>query len=120
MSDIFDLLLTRDLSDGHILDFNVYAPQTDSLLFTYAGLGALLSSATREKFDQKDIDLSLPELRVIDSPTHPAVASNAPAYQHNCVPIEALELSEGRDIADFCDVLQDKIKRAMQDEDEAS
>ncbi|KAI6168980.1 hypothetical protein EDD17DRAFT_1524187, partial [Pisolithus thermaeus] len=32
---VFDLLLTRDLSGGHVIDFNPRAPHTDPLLFTY-------------------------------------------------------------------------------------
>ncbi|KAG1717886.1 D123-domain-containing protein [Suillus lakei] len=86
---IFDVLMTRDLSRGHVLDFNPYAPLTDSLLFTYE---ELLPAFTRG---------STPELRVIDSPLHPAATRNAPAHQHNMLPIEALVLSSGRDIDEF-------------------
>ncbi|KAI6117330.1 hypothetical protein EV401DRAFT_2197733 [Pisolithus croceorrhizus] len=32
---VFDLLLTRDLSGGHVISFNAYAPHTDPLLLTY-------------------------------------------------------------------------------------
>nr|GAT60350.1 predicted protein [Mycena chlorophos] len=91
---VFDFLLTRDLSRGHILDFNPYAPRTDSLLFEYDELHRL-------------------ELRVIDSRAHPAATSNAPAHQHNMVPFEALSLSSGRDIEDFAEVWKDEIEKSV-------
>ncbi|KAJ7069833.1 D123-domain-containing protein [Mycena amicta] len=97
---IFDLLLTRDLARGHILDFNPYAPRTDSLLFTYDELHALNRHAPA------------PELRVIDSRAHPAATSNAPAHQHNMVPFEALSLSSGRDIEEFADVWREENRLA--------
>ncbi|KAL4070056.1 D123-domain-containing protein [Scleroderma yunnanense] len=112
---IFDFLLTRDLSRGHILDFSPYAPHTDSLLFTYEDLRELCN-AVRE-FRRGEVAVSLPELRVIDSPLHPAALSNVPMHQHNMVPIEALSLSQGRNIIEFGEVWQDEVRRAMQDED---
>jgi hypothetical protein len=104
--DVFDVLMTRDLSRGHVLDFNPYAPRTDPLLFTYK---ELLSVSTRE--------LSTPELRIIDSPLHPVASRNAPAHQHNMLPIEALALSSGRDINDFSDVWKKEIQQSMNDDD---
>ncbi|KIJ62710.1 hypothetical protein HYDPIDRAFT_135933 [Hydnomerulius pinastri MD-312] len=111
---VFDLLLTRDLTRGHVLDFNPYAPRTDALLFTYEELSALLAKA-EEPGPPLDI---LPEIRVIDSALHPAATRNAPAHQHNMVPMEALSLSEGRGIAEFTEIWKDEVKRAMQEEDE--
>jgi len=106
MADTFDLLLTRDLTRAHILDFNPYAPRTDPLLFTYDDLFNLLS--TRHNGDNKR-----PELKVIDSRTHPAAISNVPAYQHNMVPFEALSMSSGRDIEEFADMWRDSIQESM-------
>ncbi|KAG1838024.1 D123-domain-containing protein [Suillus subalutaceus] len=103
---IFDVLMTRDLSRGHVLDFNPYAPRTDPLLFTYE---ELLSVFTR--------GLSVPELRIIDSPLHPVASRNAPAHQHNMLPIEALTLSSGRDINDFSDLWKKEIQQSMNDDD---
>lgn len=108
MVDTFDLLLTRDLTRAHILDFNPYAPRTDSLLFTYDNLFNVLS--TRNIGDDTH-----PELRVIDSRTHPAAISNAPAHQHNMVPFEALEMSSGRDIEQFAEAWRDNIQESMKD-----
>ena len=77
--DTFDLLLTRDLSSAHIIDFNPYAPRTDPLLFTYEELHALLT-ANRA---------CAPMLKVVNSRAHSAAARNAPLHQHNMVPVEA-------------------------------
>ncbi|RDX49928.1 D123-domain-containing protein [Lentinus brumalis] len=106
---VFDFLLTRDLSRGHIVDFNPYHPRTDPLLFTYDELHTLLLARPER-----------PELRVVDSPSHPAAARNAPAHQHNMVPIEALAMSSGRDVTEFADVWQDEIRKSMAGEDEAA
>ncbi|KAF8809564.1 D123-domain-containing protein [Phlegmacium glaucopus] len=101
---IFDFLLTRDLSKGHILDFNPYAPKTDPLLFTYEELRDLIHPNIR-----------LPALRVIDSPSHPAAAANAPAHQHNMIPFEAVSMSNGLNIEEFADIWKDSLKESMKD-----
>ncbi|KAJ6508862.1 D123-domain-containing protein [Mycena sanguinolenta] len=99
----FDLLLTRDLSRGHIIDFNPYAPRTDPLLFSYDEL-ALME------------DEGIPELRVIDSRSHPAAMSSAPANQHNMIPFEALNMSSGRDIEEFAEAWKEGIVQSVVDE----
>jgi hypothetical protein len=106
--DTFDLLLTRDLTRAHIIDFNPYTPRTDSLLFTYDDLFNLLSTGNTG-------DDGRPALRVIDSRTHPAAISNAPAHQHNMVPFEALCMSSGRDIEEFADVWQENIRKSTKE-----
>jgi len=106
----FDILLTRDLARMHILDFNPYAPRTDSLLFTYEELN-ILSLSTPS-------DTELPQLRVIDSRTHPLATSNAPEHQHNMVPFEALSLSSGRNVVDFANVLGEKVLQSAKDSDD--
>jgi len=100
----FDILLTRDLSRAHILDFNPYAPRTDPLLFSYDDLLHVLAN---EKS-------SAPRLVVIDSRTHPAATSNAPANQHNMIPFEALSLSSGRYIQEFAELWQEEIKKNLE------
>lgn len=104
LPDIFDFLLTRDLSKGHILDFNPYALRTDPLLFTYEELGDLVHP-----------DTPLPVLRVIDSPFHPAAAANAPAHQHNMIPFEAVSMSNGLAIEQFADVWKASLQESMKD-----
>ncbi|KAI6037698.1 D123-domain-containing protein [Pisolithus marmoratus] len=111
---VFDLLLTRDLSSGHVIDLNPYAPRTDPLLFTYEELCEVLSKAIEDASASRTF---LPELRVIDSPHHPAATHNMPAYQHNRVPIEALTLSEGRSIVEFGEIWQEEVARAGREDD---
>lgn len=101
--DIFDFLLTRDLSRGHIIDFNPYMPKTDPLLFTYDELADLFVSSNEK---------GLPMLRVIDSASHPAATANTPANQHNMLPIEAINLSSGRDIEEFADLWKQTVKES--------
>lgn len=110
LQDIFDFLLTRDLSRGHIIDFNPYAPRTDPLLFTYEELHDLLLARGDDYPPQ-------PTLRVVDSPSHPAATRNAPAHQHNMVPLEALTISSGKDMTDFAGALQEEFRKSMQDDD---
>jgi hypothetical protein len=104
-ADTFDILLTRDLTRAHVLDFNPYAPRTDSLLFTYDDLLSLLSGERSRT----------PLLIVIDSPSHPAAKQAAPAHQHNMVPFEALNLSSGRDIDEFADLWREEIKKSLEE-----
>jgi len=118
--DIFDFLLTRDLSRGHILDFNPYAPRTDPLLFTYEELADTTesrlvgTSGTTTASSQEERDEScLPDFRVIDSHAHPAATSNTPAYQHNMVPFEVLNLSSGKDIEEFADSWKDEVQKSL-------
>lgn len=106
---IFDFLLARDLSKGHVLDFNPYASKTDSLLFTYDELFDILTSST-------STTNFTPPLKVIDSRMHPATSRNAPMHQHNMVPLEALTLSNGRSMQDFADVLADEIRKSTVDD----
>jgi len=100
----FDVLLTRNLSRAHIIDFNPYAERTDPLLFSYDDLLSLLVH------DRS----SAPQMKVIDSRTRPAANRNAPAHQHNMVPFEALSLSSGRDIEQFSDLWQEEIQKSTQ------
>lgn len=65
--------------------------KTDSLLFTYEELRDLLESYQR------------PILRVIDSPSHPAAIKSTPAYQHNMIPFDTINVSNGCNIENFAD-----------------
>jgi hypothetical protein len=101
---VFDFLLTRDLSSGHILDFNPFLPKTDPLLFEYDELLELHLSPK----DQR----TLPKLAVIDSRAHPAANTKAPANQHNMMPFDALNLSSGRDITDFAQIWKEQVEES--------
>ncbi|KAG2065931.1 hypothetical protein BDR04DRAFT_1107733 [Suillus decipiens] len=88
--DVFYVLMTPDLSQRTHPRLQFICT---SQLFTYE---KLLSVFTR--------GLSTPELHIIAPPLHPVASRNAPAHQHNMLPIEALTLSSGRDISDFSDL----------------
>jgi D123 len=105
-ADTLDVLLTRDLSRFHIIDFNPYAPRTDPLLFTYDELATLSASATGSS-----TQTPTPTLRVINSRAHPAAARNAPEHQHNMVPLEALTLSQGRNVEEFAAAWMDQVRQ---------
>ncbi|KAH9936177.1 D123-domain-containing protein [Fomitopsis serialis] len=102
-------LCSASLLIGHIIDFNPYAPRTDSLLFSYEDLHDLLLARGDDYSPQ-------PELRVVDSPSHPVAARNAPTHQHNMIPLEALTMSSGRSMQDFAGALQEEIRKSMQDD----
>ncbi|KAG9128490.1 hypothetical protein FRC07_009714 [Ceratobasidium sp. 392] len=100
-SYVLDLLLTRDLSRAHVVDFNPYAPRTDPLLFEWSELAELheqaeasdahaglqsLSLEEQTANRQLSINLELPPLRIVTSPNQ----ATRPAYGHNMVPAEAL------------------------------
>jgi len=112
-TDTLDVLLTRDLTRFHIIDFNPYAPRTDPLLFTYEELTTLFTAAT-----MSSSPAPAPALRVIDSPAHPATTRNAPQYQHNMVPLEALTLSEGRNMEEFAAAWMDQVRRGAVESDD--
>jgi hypothetical protein len=107
------VLLTRDLTRFHIIDFNPYAPRTDALLFTYDELATLFVAATTPLSSSP-----APTLRVIDSRAHPAATRNAPQHQHNMVPLEALALSEGRTVEELSTMWMDQIRRGAVESDD--
>ncbi|KAG8852107.1 hypothetical protein FRB96_008908 [Tulasnella sp. 330] len=107
---VVDVLLTRSLESAHIIDFNPYAPRTDALLFDYQELQAMYNTASQDPSHHH------PEVRVITSASHPRASRNAPIHQHNMVPREALELSQGRDVEGFRESWVEGIKKAMEAE----
>lgn len=109
-TDTLDVLLTRDLTRFHIIDFNPYAPRTDALLFTYDELSTLFAAATASSAPPSS-SAGAPTLRVVDSRAHPAAAHNAPRHQHNMVPLEALTLSEGRSAEEFAAAWMDHVRQ---------
>jgi hypothetical protein len=79
-------------------------------LFTYDELLTLL-----EDVSYGEPPRNLPVFKVIDSPTHPAAAGNAPINQHNMVPFEALSLSSGKDIEEFAEAWKGEIQNSMRE-----
>jgi hypothetical protein len=113
-TDALDVLLTRDLTRFHIIDFNPYASRTDALLFTYDELAALFAAAATST----SASAPAPTLRVIDSRAHPAATRNAPQHQHNMVPLEALTLSEGLNVEELSTMWIDQIRRGVVESDD--
>jgi hypothetical protein len=113
LPDIFDVLLTRSLESLHVLDFNPYLPRTDALHFSYEELLSILQSylASSEKEH-------VPKFACVSSRFHPAANRNAPVHQHNMLPVEALQLSSGRDIESFAQVWRDEVARGAEDSDD--
>ncbi|OCB87743.1 hypothetical protein A7U60_g5065 [Sanghuangporus baumii] len=101
----FDLILTRDLESGHIVDFNPYAPRTDPLLFTYDELFMLRTDSH-----------PTPVLKTIDSGSHEAATRSSPANVHNMVPFELLSMSSGQTLDDFTRDWQREIERSMKED----
>jgi hypothetical protein len=109
------VLLTRSLDSLHIIDFNPYLPRTDALLFTYEELLELLLARLRVS---NDTIHGPPEFRAIGSRMHPSAVRASPAHQHNMIPRDALELSAGRDIAEFAQIWQSELARATAESDD--
>lgn len=101
-SDVLDLLLTRDLSRAHVVDFNPYAPRTDPLLFDWSELAELHTQALGSDVElgvqslslddrpptteRVSLGTTLPVLRIVTSPNQ----ANRPMYSHNRIPADAL------------------------------
>lgn len=104
--DIFDLLLSDNSTPPTIIDFNPYRASTDSLLFTYSELHDILLTSLEplphsEDGLAKDPRPRLPILKVVDSPTHPEANRGAPAFGTNMMPLEMVEMSQGRSLEEF-------------------
>ena len=91
-----------------IIDFNPYRQSTDSLLFTYSDLRALRNKLDTEEFapvrtiDSNDLEEHyLPNIRVIDTPSHPDANRTVPVFGDNMMPIDVMELGEGTTMAEF-------------------
>jgi hypothetical protein len=55
----------------------------------------------------------LPVLRIIDSRAHPAANRAAPEYGGNMMPIEMVEMSQGRTVQGFRAAWADAIRQGM-------
>ncbi|KAG1864544.1 D123-domain-containing protein [Suillus tomentosus] len=87
-------------------DYVFDVSMTHPLLFTYEELLSVFTQGS-----------GTPGLRIIDSFFHAVVSRNAPAYQHNMLPMEALVLSSGQDIKDFSYLWKNEIQQSMNDDD---
>ncbi|GFZ50506.1 hypothetical protein JCM24511_08263 [Saitozyma sp. JCM 24511] len=139
--DIFDLYLTDWKLKPILIDFHPYRPSTDPLLFTYQDLQSLSevarlppppsepptpspTPATTASVSASTTGLTsgrerererprLPVLRIIDSRAHPAANRAAPEYGGNMMPIEMVEMSQGRTVQGFRAAWADAIRQGM-------
>lgn len=94
-----------------LLDFQPYRASTDALLFSYEDVRDILehSRSGAEGAEQ------LPVLRVIDSAGHPDAIRNQPTFSTNMMPVEMIELSEGRNLDEFREVWAQAVAAGMVD-----
>jgi hypothetical protein len=108
--DSFDVHLSSNLTQITLIDIDTYRPTTSSLLFSYHELADILNSARTASPDEADDILDrLPVLRVVES----AAEANAQPSAHstNRVPIEMVELSQGRSTGEFAQVWEEALSR---------
>ncbi|WVQ84406.1 hypothetical protein IAT38_006558 [Cryptococcus sp. DSM 104549] len=112
---VFDLHLSANLESATIIDFQPYRASTDPLLFTYDDLLTILetSFASSTPSPTATPPPRLPILRTIDSPSHPAATRAAPAYQSSMMPLEMIELSEGRSMGEFKEAWEEAVRAGM-------
>ncbi|WVR06640.1 hypothetical protein IAU60_003672 [Kwoniella sp. DSM 27419] len=111
---IFDLYLSANLTSARIIDFNIYRPSTDPLLFDYKELLAILEAAFEPpSSESSDNRPRLPILRFIDSAAHPDANRNAPTFQSNMMPLEVMEMGEGRNMAEFKEAWDEAVAAGM-------
>ncbi|KIR32126.1 cytoplasmic protein [Cryptococcus deuterogattii MMRL2647] len=109
--DVFDLYLSPNFDSAIIIDFQPYRKSTDSLLFTYEELLSILQDALSTS--DSESRPRLPIFKIIDSQAHPAVTRNAPTYQSNMMPLEMIEFSEGRNMAEFKEAWDEAVRMGM-------
>jgi len=81
--------------------------KTDPLLFTYEELRDVLESLGPNH---------RPILRVINSRSHPAAVKNAPAQQHNMLPLDVIRMSSGQDMEAFTRAWQESVQRSTENQ----
>ncbi|KAH7340666.1 D123-domain-containing protein [Rhizoctonia solani] len=130
-SYVMDLLLTRDLSRAHIVDFNPYAPRTDPLLFEWSELAELHARAEQRGIEsgidalnlggsihsdfannQANSRDDLPLLRIVTSPNQSA----RPMYSHNMIPSDALSDNAMRFAAEIAVEMAQREREAQEAE----
>lgn len=112
--DVFDLYLDSSLEDAQIIDINPYRGSTDPLLFTYPELLSILEQAQQPIYsDSTAQSPRLPILKVIDTASHPEATRPAPTFGGNMMPLEMIEMSQGRSMEEFREVWEEAVARGM-------
>ncbi|WWD18786.1 hypothetical protein CI109_103241 [Kwoniella shandongensis] len=110
---IFDLYLSPKMTSAKIIDFQPYRPSTDPLLFTYDELLDITETAFEPPSDSEVTRPRLPIFKIIESRAHPDANRNAPAYQANMMPLEMIEMGEGRNMAEFKEAWDEAVAAGM-------
>ncbi|KAG8763534.1 hypothetical protein FRC11_002047 [Ceratobasidium sp. 423] len=128
---VVDLLLTRDLSGAHIVDFNPYAPRTDPLLFEWPELAELHAQTeqigiesgihslnleesvrTNSTNNRTASGVDIPLLRIVTTPNQSA----RPTYSHNMIPADALSDNAMRFAAEIAVEMAQREREAQEAE----
>lgn len=130
-SDVFDLILDDLHSSARLVDFNPYNSSTDPLLFTFPELHSILIqalepipttsdvAAMRDEVQSTSVRPRLPILRVIDSQAHPEANRGTPAFGTNMMPVEMVEMSQGRGVGEFRMAWDEAVRQGMQDQSDS-
>lgn len=122
---MFDLYLGEN-AEPTLIDFQPYRASTDPLLFSYSELQQLLQQARAQRTNSAGDPVEpssggaparLPVLRVVDSAAHPAASRAAPTFSTNMMPLEMLQMSEGRTLAEFAQAWEEAMNQQGGDRD---
>jgi len=83
-------------------------------LFTYEELHDLLLEALLPPSETSRP--RLPVIRVIDSQSHPEANRGMPAFGTNMMPVEVVEMSQGRGVGEFKDAWERLVREGMEAE----
>ena len=99
MIDIFDVYINSTTYRVWLIDFNPFAPSTDPLLFTWP-----------ELLEMKEF-----EFRIVNSQEDVRERGHV-RFEHNRLPREIIDISNGSSIAEFMDKFNDHISTSLQDD----
>ncbi|ORX52791.1 D123-domain-containing protein [Hesseltinella vesiculosa] len=106
---VFDVYVQQNRQRVWLVDFNPFAPSTDSYLFDWEELAAF------------DLEKAESDLRVLESPQDANFRQGcAPRFAANMVPKDVIDLSDGRSIAEFAEEFQRAMAMQLNDSDSDS
>jgi hypothetical protein len=104
-ADTFDVYFARKNERAFIIDFNPYAPRTDSLLFSWGEIHRLAQPDRPQLLREEQ-----PSFRVVTSPTQ--ASQSMPSFSANRYPKEVVSLSDGASIAEFAQRWREALEEA--------
>jgi hypothetical protein len=126
--DIFDIVLNDSNTSCRLIDFNPYYPSSDPLLFTYEELHQILLKARTPPAPIGSGSNStgegsrlgrLPIIKVIDSASHPGANRGMPAFGTNMLPVEIVEMSQGRGVGEFKAAWDEVVRDGLEGESDS-